>query len=184
MSRGGTRLVADHDGLGAQRRGSLPAGRRRPAHDRGRGLRRARGGQRRARTRDHRRRPQRGVRGQRSRLRRHRPRHHGDGRRHRRRRHVAATHGEAGNVWRRARRHVARRLRRHRRPLAAIDGAVDRWRVARMPRRRPVLDALRQDRGHRRGARGRLGRWASHNDRRRRAPRRDRARPQPAVRRQ
>ena len=43
------------------------------------------------------------------------------------------------------------------RPLAAVDGAVDRRRLARLPRRRPALDPLRQDRGH--GRRPRRRRW-------------------------
>ena len=38
--------------------------------------------------------------------------------------------------------------RPHLRPLAAVDDAVDRRRLARLPRRRPALDPLRQDRGH------------------------------------
>ena len=42
------------------------------------------------------------------------------------------------------------RARRHVRALAAVDGALDRRRLARVPRRRPALDPLRQDRGHRR----------------------------------
>ena len=35
----------------------------------------------------------------------------------------------------------------HARPLAAVDGPVDGRRLARLPRRRPVLDPLREDRG-------------------------------------
>ena len=41
------------------------------------------------------------------------------------------------------------RPRRHVRALAAVDGAVDRRRLDRVPRRGPALDALRQDRRHR-----------------------------------
>ena len=70
-----------------------------------------------------------------------------------------------------------------RRPLAAIDRPVDRRRLARLPQRRPVLESLRQDRGHgrrpRRGARRRHGRAHRRRPRQAVGPR-----SQPAVRRQ
>ena len=68
-------------------------------------------------------------------------------------------------------------------PLAAVDDARHRRRLARLPRRRPALDPLRQDRGHRveprRGARRR-----SPHPHRRLPPPGLRSRPQPGVRRQ
>ena len=77
---------------------------------------------------------------------------------------------------------AARRARRHVRPLAAVDGAVDRRRLARVPRRGPALDPLRQDRGHRRGPRRRARRRHARPHRRR-AARRGRSRSHAAVRR-
>ena len=53
---------------------------------------------------------------------------------------------------------AARRARPHPRALAAVDRAVDRRRLAGLPRRRPALDPLRQDRGHGRRPRRRAGR--------------------------
>ena len=63
----------------------------------------------------------------------------------------------------------------------SID-AVDRRRLAGVPGRRPVLDPLRQDRGHGRRPRGRAGR-RHRSSHRRLAPGRRRARPHPALRR-
>ena len=71
---------------------------------------------------------------------------------------VAAARRARRHLRRRARGRAARRPRRHRRPLAAVDRAVDRRRLAGLPRRRPVLDPLREDRGHGRRPRGRAGR--------------------------
>ena len=78
---------------------------------------------------------------------------------------------------------AARRARRHRRPLAAVDRPVDRRRLARLPRRRPALAP----------ATGRSRTWSSASTscsptaraitHRRRAARRGRPRPHPAVRR-
>ena len=47
---------------------------------------------------------------------------------------------------------AAHHPRRHARPLAAVDRAVDGRRVAGVPVRRPALDPLREDRGHGRSA--------------------------------
>ena len=74
------------------------------------------------------------------------------------------------------------RPRRHARALAAVDGAVDRRRLARVPGRGPVLDPLRQDRGHGRRPRRRARRRPQDHHRRRAAAGR-RPRPHPAVRR-
>ena len=77
-----------------------------------------------------------------------RPRRH-----RRRRRHLAASLDvRAGHVRRPPRARAAHRARPHARPLAAVVRAVDRRRLARLPRRRPVLDPLREDRGHGRSA--------------------------------
>ena len=58
------------------------------------------------------------------------------------------------------------------RALAAVDGAVDRRRLARVPRRGPALDPLREDRGHRRRPRRRARRrHARSTPAARRAPR-------------
>ena len=103
---------------------------------------------------------------------------------HRRRRpHVAGARRAAGHVRRRARARPAGRPRRHRRPLAAVGGAVHRRRVAGLPGARAALGPLRQDRGHRARPRRRARRRHPHHHRRL-APRRGRARPHPAVRRQ
>ena len=102
---------------------------------------------------------------------------------HRRRRpHVDARRREARHVRRRVRGRAARRARRHVRALAAVDGALDRRRLARVPRRRPALDPLRQDRRHRRRPR-RRARRRNPGDHRRCAARRGGSRPHPAVRR-
>ena len=77
-------------------------------------------------------------------------------------------------------RRAAARARPQRRPLPAELRHRDRRRLGRLPRRRPVLDALRQDRGHRRRARGRARRRHGRAHRRRAGGRR-RARPHPAV---
>ena len=76
-----------------------------------------------------------------------------------------------------------RRARRHARPLAPVDRAVDRRRLAGLPLGRPALEPLREDRGHGARPRRRPGRRHVDHDRRL-APRRGRPRPQPAVRRQ
>ena len=101
-----------------------------------------------------------------------------------RRRRLAARRRAARHLRRRLRGRAARRPRPHRRPLAPVDGAVDRRRLAGVPWRRPVLDPLRQDRGHGRRPRGRAGRRRASS-----APavgprERGRPRPQPALRRQ
>ena len=77
---------------------------------------------------------------------------------------------------------VGRRL--HARALAAVDGPVDRRRLARLPRGGPVLDALREDRGHGDRPRGRAGRRPRRAHRGQGPPRRHRAEPHPALRRQ
>ena len=58
----------------------------------------------------------------------------------------------------------------HPRPLAPVDGHLDGRRLARLPRRRPVLDPLREDRGHGRRPRGRAGRRHGRAHRRGRRP--------------
>ena len=77
---------------------------------------------------------------------------------------------------------AAGRPRSHPRALAAVDRAVDGRRLAGVPVGRPVLDALRQDRGHGDRARRRAGRRPADHDRRAAPPGR-RPRPHPAVRR-
>ena len=62
----------------------------------------------------------------------------------------------AGHVRPRPRgRAAGRRHRLHPRPLAPVDGPVDGGRLAGLPGGRPVLDPLREDRGHG----GRAARW-------------------------
>ena len=70
----------------------------------------------------------------------------------------------------------------HHRPLAPVDSAVHRRRLARLPRGRSALEPLRQDRGHRRRSRCRPRRRNRTAHRRSRSPVR-RARSRPAVRR-
>ena len=65
----------------------------------------------------------------------------------------------------------------------SIALSTDRW-LGRVPRRRPVLDALRQDRRHRARPRSRAGRRHRRAHRRPRAAPSRRSRPQPVVRRQ
>ena len=77
---------------------------------------------------------------------------------------------------------AARRARPDARPLAAVDRPLDRRRLAGLPRRRPVLDPLREDRGHGRRPRGRARRRQEISHRRR-APAAVGPRPHPAVRR-
>ncbi len=75
------------------------------------------------------------------------------------------------HLRRRVRRRAPRTTRRHLRSLAAIDGAVDGRRLARVPWRRTALDALRKDRGHRRRTRRRARRRNARSNRRRAARR-------------
>ena len=90
----------------------------------------------------------------------------------------------AGHLRRRSSRtSCARRPRRHPRALAAVDRAVDRRRLARLPRRRSVLDPLRQDRGHGRRPRRRAGRRPGRSAPAAQPPPGRRARPHPGVRR-
>ncbi len=72
--------------------------------------------------------------------------------------------------------------RLHARSLAAVDGPLNRGRLAGLPRRRAVLHSLREDRGHGGGARGRAGRRAHRVHRGQGPARRHRSQPDPAVR--
>ena len=124
--------------------------------------------------------PQRRVRGVGADPRRCRARHH-RARRHRRdRRRVGCRRGGRRNVRSRPRVRAAGRARAHRRPLPAeLRSGDGRW-LGRLPRRRPVLHPLRQDRGHGRRSRSRAGR-RDRDPNRRQSRRRRRARSQPAV---
>ncbi len=77
---------------------------------------------------------------------------------------------------------AARRPRRHPRPLAPVDGPLHRRRLAGLPRRRPVLRPLRQDRGHGHRPRGGTGRRRASSAPAARAPLGHRPRPEPALR--
>ncbi len=68
------------------------------------------------------------------------------------------------------------------RSLAPVDGPLHGRGLAGLPRRRPVLEPLREDRGHGHRARGGAGRRAGDPDRRPGAPFGHRARPDPALR--
>ena len=72
------------------------------------------------------------------------------------------------------------RHRLHPRPLAPVDGPLDRRRLAGLPGRRAVLDPLREDRGHGHRPRGGPGRRPHRAHRGARAPRGHRARTSPS----
>ncbi len=174
--------MAHRDPVGDQRRGPAPAGRDRETDfdTTGRGggglLQRGpravvRGG-----------RPIRRLRFERARVRRRRPRHDGHRRRRRHRHDVLHRRRQSGDLRARARTEPPRRGHDPR-ALAAIDGPLHGGRMDRVPRRRPVLHPLREDRGHG----GRLERRPSRRDHRLhrggRAACRRGPRPEPAVRR-
>ena len=125
---------------------------------------------------------QRGLRRLHPPLRRGRPRPVRAGR-GRRRRHPVAGGRHPGRHLR-ARRRVGppRRLRRHPRALAPVDGPLHGGRMAGLPGRGPVLQPLREDRGHGHRPRGGAGRRTGGPDRRARAEVGHRPRPHPAVR--
>ena len=103
-------------------------------------------------SRDRRGRPQRRVRRERAGVRWRAPRPHRARWDRLRRQDVDARRRSPGNLRRRVRRRAPREPRRDLRALAPVDGALDRRRVARVPRRGSALDALREDRRHRRPA--------------------------------
>ena len=77
---------------------------------------------------------------------------------------------------------LRRRSRAHPRPLAPVDGPLHGGRVAGLPGGGPVLEPVREDRGHGPRPRGRAGRRAHRAHRGPRPPRGHRARPHPALR--
>ena len=182
VRRGKPRLVAAGAALVARRRGAAPGRDRGAPHRHRAGGRRARRVQRRPRAGHAGRWPQRGVRRIGARVRRRPARPHGPRSHRRGRRHVRRRRGRRRHVRARSRARAERPPRPHRRSLPAELRHRHRRRVGGVPWRRPVLDALRQDRGH--GGRARGGaRRRPRRPHRRCAGGRRRARSQPGVRR-
>ena len=180
--RGQPGLVAAGHDLGRRRSGRRPRRCRRATPRPGPGRRRAPRLPRGPRTRHRRRRAQRGGRRLGAALRRCGPRPVRPGRR--------ALGRPRRPRGRRARRHLRRparagaagRARPHGGPLAAVDDPLHGRRLARLSRRRPAVEPLRQGRGPRGGARRDAGRRHRGAHRGPRPPGR-RPRPHPALRR-
>ncbi len=162
--------------LGPRRPGASPGRRRRAAHVDRRGRPRGAGVQQRPPAAHGHRWPQRRVRCGSPGVRRRRPRRHRAGRRGRRRCHVGHRRGAPRHVRAGSRRRTPQRPRAVGRALPAELRPGDRRRLGCVTRRRPVLHALRQDRGHGRRPRGRSRR--RHGDPYRWRPR-GRCRPRP-----
>ena len=121
---------------------------------------------------DRRRRTERGVRRVGAALRRRGPRRLRPGRRDGGRRRLPDRRRPGRHLRARCRDGAPGRSRAHPRALAAVDGPLDRRRLAGLSRRRPVLDPVREDRGHGHRPRGGAGRRPGDPHRRHRAPRR------------
>ncbi len=126
-------------------------------------------------------RPFRCLRVERPRLRWRRPRHVRPERDRRHRLHLAPGRGPPRDLRTRSRSRPPPRGR-HPRALAPVHGPVHGGRLAGLSRCGPVLDAVREDRGHGGGAGRGPGRRPRHPHRRHRSPGRHRSRPHPDVR--